>query len=374
MIHYFFHTARNEMGYSLSYFSGDYTSIGAIAAIGAIASSGLNAASPNLWNGNIRHMVVSIRQFMTAGTTPPQAFAYKYDQLNRITGAELYTNFDLATNAWQAGGASSTTYKESFTYDHNGNIIRLNRNGNAAQVNLDQLKYYYYNAAGGTYDPEIATPQNATNRLAYVTDAVAAGNYTDDIDNQSANNYTYDQIGQLTGDAQEQIGAIVWNVYNKIRSVTRSAGSTKSDLEFKYDAMGQRMVKIAKPRASGSASTQEFWTYTYYVRDAQGNVMATYERTLPKTGATYKDQIKLKEQHLYGSSRAGMRQVDLLLTSKDYNFSSYNGLLLAGTFQTQVSNPASQVSFKRMVGQKVYEMANHLGERAGDSDGWKGCA
>ena len=57
----------------------------------------------------------------------------------------------------------------------------------------------------------------------------------------------------------------------------------------------------------------------------------------------------------------GMRQVDLLLTSKDYNFSSYSGVLLAGTFQTQVSNPASQVSFKRMVGQKVYEMANHLG-------------
>jgi RHS repeat-associated protein len=306
-------------------------------------------------------MVVSIRQFMSGGTTPPQAFAYKYDQLNRITGAELYTNFDLATNAWQAGGSGSTTYKESFTYDHNGNIIRQNRNGNAAQVNLDQLKYYYYNAAGGTYDPEISTPQNATNRLAYVTDGVAAGNYGDDIDNQSANNYTYDQIGQLTGDVQEQIGSIVWNVQNKIRSVTRTTGSTKADLEFKYDAMGQRMVKIAKPRTGGSASTQENWVYTYYVRDAQGNVMATYERKLPKTGGTYKDQIKLKEQHLYGSSRAGMRQVDLLLTAKDYTFNSYNGLLLSGTFQTQTSNPASQTSFVRMVGQKVYEMANHLG-------------
>jgi RHS repeat-associated protein len=317
--------------------------------------------SPNLWNGNIRHMVVSIRQFMSGGTAPPQAFAYKYDQLNRITGAELYTNFDLATNAWQAGGSGSSTYRESFTYDHNGNIIRQNRNGSAAQVNLDQLKYYYYNAAGGTYDPEISTPQNATNRLAYVTDGVAAGNYGDDIDNQSANNYTYDQIGQLTGDAQEQIGSIVWNVYNKIRSVTRTTGSTKADLEFKYDAMGQRMVKIAKPRTGGSASTQENWVYTYYVRDAQGNVMATYERKLPKTGGTYKDQIKLKEQHLYGSSRAGMRQVDLLLTAKDYTFNSYNGLLLSGTNTAQVSNPASQTSFVRMVGQKVYEMANHLG-------------
>ena len=160
---------------------------------------------------------------------------------------------------------------------------------------------------------------------------------------------------------QEQIGAIVWTVYNKIRSVTRTAGSTKSDLEFKYDAMGQRMVKIAKPRASGSASTQEFWTYTYYVRDAQGNVMATYERKLPKTASTYKDELRLKEQHLYGSSRAGMRQLDLLLTSKSYNFSAYNGLLLNGSNTGQTSNPASQTSFTRTVGQKVYEMANHLG-------------
>jgi RHS repeat-associated protein len=56
-----------------------------------------------------------------------------------------------------------------------------------------------------------------------------------------------------------------------------------------------------------------------------------------------------------------MRQVDLLLTFKDYNFNSYNGLLLNGTNTGQVSTPASQTSFVRMVGQKVYEMANHLG-------------
>lgn len=83
--------------------------------------------------------------------------------------------------------------------------------------------------------------------------------------------------------------------------------------------------------------------------------------SLPKTGGTYKDQVKLKEQNLYGSPCAGIRLVDLLLTAKDYTFNSYNGLLLSGSNTAQVSNPASQTSFVRMVGQKVYEMANHLG-------------
>ncbi len=83
--------------------------------------------------------------------------------------------------------------------------------------------------------------------------------------------------------------------------------------------------------------------------------------SLPKTGGTYKDQVKLKEQNLYGSSRAGIPLVDLLFSAKGYTFNSYNGLLLSGTNTAQVSNPASQISFVRMVGQKVYEMANHLG-------------
>lgn len=358
----------DEMGYSLGYYQNDYSSIAINPAIASITSSGvtgsgLNAASPNLWNGNIRHMVVSIRQFMNAGTTSPQAFAYKYDQLNRITSAEQYTNMDMSTNVWQVGGAGNTAYKETFTYDHNGNIIRQNRNGNAAQVNLDQLKYFYYNAAGGTYDPEVSTPNNATNQLAYVTDAVTATNYTDDIDNQAANNYTYDQIGQLKSDVQEEISSIEWTVYNKIRSITRTATSTKSDLVFRYDAMGNRILKVTMPRSGSGVKTQDFWTWTYYVRDAQGNVMATYDRTLPRDIplGTYKDQVVLKEQHIYGSSRVGMAQKDLQMMVFNYNFTAYSGTTLTGTFVSQTTAVASKTNFVHTLGQKAYEMANHLG-------------
>jgi hypothetical protein len=43
-------------------------------------------------------------------------------------------------------------------------------------------------------------------------------------------------------------------------------------------------------------------TKTFYLRDAQGNVLATYELA----AAT----LKLKELHLYGSSRLGMFKPD----------------------------------------------------------------
>jgi RHS repeat-associated protein len=350
----------DEYGYSLSYYNGDYASIGTTSAIAGISGSGLDAASFDLWNGNIRHMVTSIRHaFITSPVT--QAMAYKYDQLNRIRSSEQYTNYNPGTNSWSAGGSGNAEYKEAFTYDHNGNIIRQKRNGETGNLDMEDLHYYYYTLSGSTYDPQSATPGDATNRLAYVTDAVADGNYATDIDIQNANNYTYDEIGQLKSDEQEEIGTIAWTVYGKIRSVTRSGSSTKADLEFQYDAMGNRFLKITKLRTGGSVSNQEDWKYTYYVRDAQGNVMATYERTMVKVSSTYTDMLKLKEQHIYGSSRIGIKNNDLVLTSKVYNFTSHSGFYLVGTLSSTTTPTLSATAMKHTMNTKVYELSNHLG-------------
>ena len=117
-----------------------------------------------------------------------------------------------------------------------------------------------------------------TNQLSYVTDTKASGNHADDIDNQSNSfNYQYDEIGNLTKDISEEIEKIEWTVYGKIRRITRTATSTKPDLEFEYTPDGHRAVKIIIPKNSTMR------TYTYYVRDAQGNIMATYSRQFQKT-------------------------------------------------------------------------------------------
>ncbi|MFY8110004.1 MAG: RHS repeat-associated core domain-containing protein [Bacteroidia bacterium] len=184
-------------------------------------------------------------------------------------------------------------------YDANGNILSQKRNGNATQTNMDDLRYFYkaYDVSNGntqviyTVNNQTGDIENAsglpyasgqlelTNQLSYVSDNTTyANNYTDDIDNQNNSfNYQYDEIGNLTKDLSEEIDKIEWTVYGKIKRITRTTTSNKPDLEFEYTPDGHRAVKIVIPKGSNMR------TYTYYVRDAQGNIMATYSRNFQKT-------------------------------------------------------------------------------------------
>ncbi|MCU0423440.1 MAG: DUF6443 domain-containing protein [Bacteroidia bacterium] len=254
--------APDVYGFSLGYFNGDYTPINSAmhnttqAAIGNINGSILGNTLNNLYNGNISHMVTAIKPLMQNGA--PLAGVYRYDQLNRITRMQTFTGYNPATNQWQNGSAQAA-YLSTFAYDANGNITKLYRAGSGVNsaLHMDSLHYFYY--AG-------------TNKLNHVKDREAANAHVGDIDNQQAGNYQYDLIGNLAKDRAEEIDTITWNVYGKIRHIRRVANSTKAALEFRYDAMGQRAVKVVK---NGADETQ--WQKEYYVRDAQGNIMATYQ-------------------------------------------------------------------------------------------------
>jgi hypothetical protein len=81
---------------------------------------------------------------------------------------------------------------------------------------------------------------------------------------EGTSNYTYDAIGNLISDSGEEIEAIAWTVTGKVKSVTRNSASSRSDLVFDYDAMGNRISKTEKMR-NGSGYTGETKT-TYYMR------------------------------------------------------------------------------------------------------------
>ncbi|MGB3947568.1 MAG: hypothetical protein WBM13_06270, partial [Bacteroidia bacterium] len=322
------HVGRDAAGYSLNYFNGDYASIATLTnnfIADESSASYINAFAPNLYNGNISHMVTAINDLTTPSSpvVSPQLTAYKYDQLNRINDMKAFRNISLAGNAWQSSTGEVDSYRTSVTYDANGNILTLNRQGvYGTSVDMDLLEYKYENISNSY--------TRNTNKLRYVTDAASSGNYATDIDNQSANNYEYDEIGNLIADAQEQIDNIEWTVYGKIKSISRTTGSTKPDLVFNYDASGNRISKTMIPRdGSGQRPTDE-WVTTYYVRDAQGNVMSTYEKE--------DDTYKLKEQLLYGSSRLGT-------LNRDIDLVTYT--------------PEDVVS--RTAGKKTFEITNHLG-------------
>ena len=219
---------------------------------------------------------------------------------------------------------TTNAYNETYTYDANGNIKTLDRyDGAATPAKIDGLTYGYNLDGNGKL---------INNRLRHVKDTRSSSLCDYDIDDQNDDNYLYDAIGNLTKDNAEEIDNIEWNAYGKISKITRATGSQKSNLEFIYDAMGNRVCKIEKPYNLTSTG----WKYTFYVRDASGNIMTTYT----KTGSEIENNVlKLDEVMLYGSSRIGTREVNALLP----------GLAVPTT------------TFSRSLGLKRYEVSNHLG-------------
>jgi YD repeat-containing protein len=289
---------QDVYGFSLHYYNKDYRAIGftpqATSVLGALTTN----AAP-LYNGNIAAMAVNIPRLSTT-----KLYNYHYDQLNRIVAMDTYNG--LNPNAGTFTPASDTSYKERVSYDPNGNILKYLRNGDAGNT-MDSLTYKYY---------------ANTNQISQVRDNVSATKYTTDIDNQTANNYTYDAIGNMVSAASDSITNVNWNVYGKIATITKNARQIK----YTYDASGNRIMKQTP------ADT------TVYVRDATGNVMSVYYK--PAGG-----NLIQSEMHLYGSSRLGMATQHLAPDTS---------VVLNGGFANGIKS-----IFTR--GEKLFELSNHLG-------------
>ena len=167
---------------------------------------------------------------------------------------------------------------------------------------MDQLTYQYPKYASTTENINLnRVGKIMNNRLRYVHDEYTTS-ITDDIESQTTlslsevqdeklpeqttDNFSYDEIGNLTKDTKENITAITWNVYGKIQSITKTTGS----INYTYDASGNRITKTANGKT------------TIYVRDASGNVMSIYG----VDNAVNSGNLTQMEAHLYGSSRLGV--------------------------------------------------------------------
>ncbi|MEM7161704.1 MAG: hypothetical protein AAF487_04615 [Bacteroidota bacterium] len=292
--------ARDAFAMTLNYFTGDYSSASSPLDYTSQQASELYANSTDLFNGNIsswqNNMFVPNGQgsgTLVDGIDNHSANSYRYDELNRI----LTSEFRLAQGAtgWQTGN----DYASGYIYDRNGNILSLHRNAYAAsgELIMDEMDYTY---------TEMDQFGHANNRLSQVQDHATTVSF-DDIED-GVTNFIYDEIGNLISDIhaadQEGIQNIEWTVSGKIKSIDNLA-ATDSDLEFIYDATGNRVAKIEKP--GGTTDVTQF-VYTYYVRDAQGNTMATYSKRLEPcdVGDSFIGEISLDEQTIYGSSRLGI--------------------------------------------------------------------
>lgn len=203
------------------------------------------------------------------------------------------------------------------TLNENSNILNYDRNGKPGQISMDRLSYAYTRTNG----------KLQSNRLLRVNDAGTASGSQNDMEDQIDElNYVYDKIGNLVKDKQINQD-ISWSVYGKIKRINKATGQY---IGYNYDAGSNRVYK---------ESTKEngFLSKTWYVRDAQGNVLATYGN---KENDSY---IYWKEQHIYGASRIGIWEPDIKadnstdatpaiwneLGKKKYELSNYLGNVLA---------------------------------------------
>ena len=174
------------------------------------------------YNGNISSM-----DWTADGAS--HSYTFTYDGLNRLR------------NAIHGTGA----YTEKVTeYDKNGNILALQRYDNGL---IDALTYTYNG-----------------NRLTQVEDSTGhAAGFTDGA--STANEYTYDNNGNLTKDLNKGISGIAYNSLNLPIKVTFNDGST---IDYVYAADGNKLRTV---HVISGTTTQ---------KDYCGNVV--YENGIPK--------------------------------------------------------------------------------------------
>ncbi len=298
-----------------------------------------------LYNGNIAHTVNTLMpstQWSSGDIGQVLAQVYHYDQLNRLRVTRAYTGMALANNTWDGVvDATVNRYRSVYGYDANGNIQGAARFDGAGNW-YDHLTYGYH---------QQADDRPVSNRLYHVLDDADQPNQfvnegpdgAEDIpytagtfDPQepamnSTYNYGYDALGNLVRDTREDIADIEWTVAGKVRHLARPVGSPRKELTFGYGASGQRITKtVADPDGDAEGYRE------HYIRDAQGNIMATYRYT--NSGSA---SLQLTERPLYGSSRLGSLRKPVELHS-------------LATFNAGAANPVQQVDLN-------YELTDHLG-------------
>ncbi|MEE4001907.1 RHS repeat-associated core domain-containing protein, partial [Tenacibaculum sp. FZY0031] len=214
-----------------------------------------------LYNGNIAQTSWNTLNVDSSSKT----YTYSYDAMNRLLSAT---------------GANTSNYNvPGITYDKNGNIKNLTRNGwqnSATFTNMDVLSYDYGN----------------TNQLNYVTDS-GNNNYGFKDGNKSGNDYEYDSNGNMTKDLNKNITSITYNHLNLPIEIKVDNSDSKK-INYTYDAMGTKLRKVIND--NGNITTLDYANgYTYenntleYFPTAEGYVKK--DNTGFKYVYQYKDHL-----------------------------------------------------------------------------------
>jgi len=232
-----------------------------------------------LYNGNI-----SETYWTSASETNPliRGYGYSYDKLDR-----------LKTSIFVRSGLPSNAYNENMTYDKNGNILSIKRNGanEITATSIDDLVYSYRS--------------NTTNQLMKVTDNATGDKSKGFIDSTSntIDDYDYDSNGNLIKDNNKNITQIT---YNHLDLPIQITFASNENIVYVYDAAGQKLKKTVNRSGVPAAVTEYLngfqylngvlrffptaegyvehnsgvYKYVYQYKDHLGNIRLSYDKNL----------------------------------------------------------------------------------------------
>ena len=273
------------------------------------------ATNKALFNGNISQTI-----WKTASDNIKRGYAYKYDDLNRISDANFRKGNNLDTDAGHFD-------LHGVTYDKNGNILKLKRNAIAATL-IDNLDY--------SYDGNQLTKVNDTSTN---TEGFKDGN-------TSNNDYDYDQNGNMFKDLNKNITSISYNHLNLPAEIKFGTNGIDGRIVYIYDANGVKLEKKAIQSVNGTSSlkttlyagnfnyinndlqfishpegyvehfpsdTSRPFKYIYQYKDHLGNIRLSYsDNNNDGQISTVATNSELREEHNYypyGLKHAGYNNV-----------------------------------------------------------------
>jgi RHS repeat-associated protein len=268
-----------------------------------------------------------------------RAYGYVYDPLNRIAQGDFVAraggNAGTLTSA-MAWNTELDNYRlRSFTYDDNGNINTLRRQGLLKSATHATAKQY------GTVDN--LTYAYVGNRLQAVNDAVignqlsrpagyngAPTSLAGDFQEQGiklGQEYLYDANGNLTQDKNKGITSIKYNHLNLPRQIQFGQGA--DSVVFRFSAAGQKVAKLVYQTGKKEPQRTDYLGPYQYEQDslkffphAEGRVLQFVSKD-PAGGVhiSYQREYTIKDHlgNLRLAYRLGQRRTYIATLEQDEN-------------------------------------------------------